>query len=53
MDNIGDLFPRLDVYQTLTDNTIDIKSSLFEDEEHFTSVVGKSLTKKVKFATFL
>jgi len=42
-----DLSPRLDAYQALTDNSIDAASDLFQDEEHFESVVGKSLTKKV------
>jgi hypothetical protein len=44
---IMDLSPRLDCYQVLTDNSIDEASYLFQDEEHFESVVGKSLTKKV------
>lgn len=47
IQEVDDLFPRLDSYQALTDNSIDKESSLFEDEELFESVVGKSLTQKV------
>lgn len=42
-----DLFPRLDAYQALTDNSIDEESYLFKDPEHFASVLGKSLMQKV------
>ena len=41
------LYPKLDAYQALTDNSIDKESYLFKDPEHFASVLGKSLTKKV------
>ena len=52
-NDIDDLLPKLDCYQALTDNSIDHESYLFEDEEHFESVVGKSLTQKVLNATYL
>ena len=52
-NDIDDLSPRLDAYQALTDNSIDCESLLFREEEHFQSIVGKSLTEKVKFATFI
>lgn len=52
-DGVYDLFPRLDAYQALTDNSIDHESYLFEDEEYFESVVGKGLTQKVLNATYL
>ena len=41
------LYPKLDAYQALTDNSIDEASLLFTDPEHFAAVVGKSLTQKV------
>jgi hypothetical protein len=41
------LYPKLDAYQALTDNSIDKESYLFKDPEHFEAVVGKSLTQKV------
>ena len=41
------LYPKLDAYQALTDNSIDEASLLFSDPEHFAAVVGKSLTQKV------
>ena len=41
------LYHKLDAYQALTDNSIDEASLLFTDPEHFTTVVGKSLTEKV------
>ena len=41
------LYPKLDAYQALTDNSIDKESYLFKDLEHFEAVVGKSLTQKV------
>jgi hypothetical protein len=41
------LYPKLDAYQGLTDNSIDKESYLFKDPEHFEAVVGKSLTQKV------
>jgi hypothetical protein len=47
MEEIDDLFPRLDAYQALTNNSIDKASSLFQDPEYFESVLGKTLTKKV------
>ena len=48
---IGELWlsilPRLDAYQVLTHKTIDHKSILFTDFEHFERVVGKELTKEI------
>jgi hypothetical protein len=41
------LYPRLDAYQALTDNSIDEESYLFKDPEHFEAVLGKSLMQKV------
>jgi hypothetical protein len=41
------LYPKLDAYQALTDNSIDKESYLFKDPEHFEAVVGKSLMQKV------
>lgn len=40
------LSPKLDVYQALTDNTIDEHSLLFSDSTYFENVVGKILTEK-------
>jgi len=41
------LYPKLDAYQALTDNSIDEASLLFTDPEHFAAVVGKGLTQEV------
>ena len=47
MDDIDDLFLRLDAYQALTYQSIDKESSLFQDSKYFESVLGTTLTKQV------